>query len=147
MVHMTPIWFATWHLPKRLLPSQRCWARGSGLQVLAGTVKSLGSFEFSHADTLGGPRVTEGCYPELLETVLVFVQVFIGQGQSLGEERVQRSLARAWSRRESLVTSMQCSINYRLFPFSRCMVPPSRQKTRKTAIWESPAIFLIYILF
>lgn len=56
----------------------------------------------------------QGCSLELLETMLVFVPVSIGQGWSL--EEALRSLARGWSR-ESLCQLVRCEMKLVIFFF------------------------------
>ena len=64
-------------------PPTEAGRRDPYLQALAGTVTSLGSLEFSQAGTLrgeGGLGLSQGYELEMLETMLVFDQVFMGQG-------------------------------------------------------------------
>lgn len=67
---------------------------------VAVTVHSFHSLEFLRQSRWGRLGSSQGCSLELLEAMLVFLQVSIGQGWSL--EEALRSLARVWLRRESL---------------------------------------------
>ena len=78
-VHVKPSGFAK----LGFFPPTEAGRRGPYLQALAGTVTSLGSLEFSQAGTLrgeGGLGSSQGYGLEMLETMLVFDQVFMGQG-------------------------------------------------------------------
>lgn len=53
LVHVKPIWVCNWYLSKLgSSPPTGAGRQGPYLQVLAGTVHSLGSLEFSQAGTL-----------------------------------------------------------------------------------------------
>ena len=64
-----------------------------------------------------GLRSSLGGDPEPLETIFVFVHIFIDQVQGLSEKRAQRRLARVWSTRASLPAdhkdSVVCDANHK----------------------------------
>ena len=74
--------FANWCSPKSgSYPPTEAGRQGPYLQMLAEeTVNSLGSLEFSQADTFMEAGVSLGISLKLLETMFVFVQVSIVEG-------------------------------------------------------------------
>ena len=64
-----------------------------------------------------GLRSSLGGDPELLESIFVFVRIFIEQVRGLSEKRTQRRLGRVWSRRASLPAdhkdSVVCDANHK----------------------------------